>query len=88
MGNLYPILIAAWRKFGEDSERTEILQLFELAQYERKLRTDAGEPLSLTLPEILSSEYQTEHSCRSTRRGAWMRRGRLRTRRSSIAWAT
>ena len=137
VGNLYPILIAAWRKFGEDSERTEILQLFEafvfrvyrvvgyrshtgaswlndlagqvhrgnftydgfaqqirelnryyaddetfrrglgrthcygvlgtrtikylLAQYERKLRTDAGEPLSLTLPEILSSEYQTEH---------------------------
>ena len=137
VGNLYPLLIAAWQKFVEDSQRQEILHLFEafvfrgyrvvrlrghtglvwihpmayevhrdgftfdgfrqklremnrhyanddnfrgalsgthcywnlgtrtikylLAQYEHKLRTDAGESLTLTLPEILSSEYQTEH---------------------------
>ena len=29
VGNLYPLLIAAWQKFGEDSEREEILRLFE-----------------------------------------------------------
>ena len=137
VGNLYPLLIAAWQKFGEDSQRTEILRLFEafafrgyrvvrlrsntglvwiqplayevhrdgftfgdfrrrlremnrhyanddafrqalsgthcywnlgtrtikylLAQYETKLRTRAGERLTLNLAEILSSEYQTEH---------------------------
>ena len=137
VGNLYPLLIAAWRKFGEDSQREEILGLFEafvfrvylivrykshtgaswlnglarqvhrddptfadllqwlrdinlyyvrddafrrslaapyryghlgtrtikylLAQYENKLRKDAGEPLPVSLAEILSSEYQTEH---------------------------
>ena len=137
MANLYPLLIAAWQKFGEDSQRKEILRLFEsfvfrvycvvsrrgdagrsslyslahqvhgdnltvadflqrlselilyyasdnrfrrhlsdtdcywnlgtatikylLAEYEMKLRTDAREPLSLDLAEILSSEYETEH---------------------------
>ena len=137
MANLYPLLIAAWQRFGEDSQRQEILRLFEafvfrvyhvvryrshtgqsslnwlayrvhrdnltvadffqelrqrnleyvsddafrrnlsathcypnlgtgtikylLAQYEMKLRTDAGEPLPLDLAEILSSEYETEH---------------------------
>ncbi len=30
VGNLYPLLIAAWQKFGEDSEREEILRLFEI----------------------------------------------------------
>ena len=29
VGNLYPLLIAAWQKFGEDSQRNEILRLFE-----------------------------------------------------------
>ena len=29
VGNLYPLLIAAWQKFGEDSQRKEILHLFE-----------------------------------------------------------
>ena len=29
VGNLYPLLIAAWQKFGEDSQRKEILRLFE-----------------------------------------------------------
>ena len=29
VGNLYPLLIAAWQKFREDSEREEILCLFE-----------------------------------------------------------
>ncbi len=29
VGNLYPLLIAAWQKFGEDSEREKILRLFE-----------------------------------------------------------
>ncbi len=137
VGNLYPLLIAAWQKFGEDSQRKDILRLFEafvfrayrvvryrshtglpwlhslayqvhrdsftvgdflqrlrelnlhyvsddtfrrdlsgthcygslgtrtikylLAQYEHKLRTDAGEPLPVDLSEILSSEYETEH---------------------------
>ncbi len=137
MANLYPLLIASWQRFGEDSQRLEILRLFEafvfrvyrvvryrsdagrsslnrlarrvhkdnltvadflqelrqlnlayvsdsafrrylsathcythlgtwtikylLAQYEMKLRTDAGEPLPLDLAEILSSEYETEH---------------------------
>ena len=32
-----------------------------LAEYEMKLRTDAGEPLSLDLAAILSPEYETEH---------------------------
>ena len=137
MANLYPLLIAAWQKFGEDSQRKKILRLFEsfvfrvycvvsrrshagrsslyllahqvhgdnltvadflqrlselilyyasdnrfrrhlsdtdcywnlgtatikylLAEYEMKLRKDAGEPLSLDLPEILSAKYETEH---------------------------
>ena len=137
VGNLYPLLIAAWQNFGEDSQRKEILRLFEafvfrayhvvryrrdtgrsslnqlayqihrdnltdadflqrlrglnlayvsddrfrrnlsdthcypnldtrtikylLAEYEMKLRNDAGEPLSLDLAQILSSEYETEH---------------------------
>ena len=137
VGNLYPLLIAAWQKFREHSQRKEILRLFEafvfrtyrvvryrsdtgrsslnqlayqvhrdqftvadflqrlrglnlayvsdyrfrgnlsdthcypnlgtrtikylLAEYEIKLRNDAGEPLSLDLAEILSSEYETEH---------------------------
>ncbi len=136
VGNLYPLLIAAWQKFGKDSQRKEILRLFEafvfrvyrvvrryshtgqswfnglaqrvhrgltfadflqeltemnlyyasdgtfrrelsgrycydhlrtrtikylLAQYEKKLRTRAGEPLPVDLAEILSSEYETEH---------------------------
>ncbi len=29
VGNLYPLLIAAWQKFGEDSQRKDILRLFE-----------------------------------------------------------
>ena len=29
VGNLYPLLIAAWQSFGEDSQRQEILRLFE-----------------------------------------------------------
>ena len=29
VGNLYPLMIAAWQKFGEDSQREEILRLFE-----------------------------------------------------------
>ena len=29
VGNLYPLLIASWQKFGEDSKREEILCLFE-----------------------------------------------------------
>ena len=29
VGNLYPLLIAAWQKFGKDSQRKEILRLFE-----------------------------------------------------------
>ena len=29
VGNLYPLLIAAWQKFGKDSQRREILRLFE-----------------------------------------------------------
>lgn len=29
VGNLYPLLIAAWQKFGEDWQRREILRLFE-----------------------------------------------------------
>ena len=29
MANLYPLLIAAWQKFGEDPQRQEILRLFE-----------------------------------------------------------
>ncbi len=29
MGNLYPLLIVAWQKFGDASERTEILRLLE-----------------------------------------------------------
>ena len=137
MANLYPLLIAAWQRFGKDSQRQEILRLFEafvfrvyrvvgyrshtgrsslnalayqvhrdnltvadflqrlrqlnldyvnddtfrrhlsathcypnlrtrtikylLAEYEMKLRTDAGERLSLNLPQILSPEYETEH---------------------------
>ena len=135
--NLYPLLIAAWQRFGRDSQREEILRLFEafvfrvyrvvryrshtgrsslnslahqvhwndltiadflqrlrelsfyyvsddtflgnlsathcythlgtrtikylLAEYEMKRRTDAGEPLSLDLAEILSPDYETEH---------------------------
>ena len=135
MANLYPLLIAAWQRFGNDRE--EMLRLFEvfvfrvykvvgrrsdtgrsslyllahqvhrdkptvadffqslrklnlyygsdnrfrrhlsdthcyrnldtatikylLAEYEMKLRTDAGEPLALDLAEILSTEYETEH---------------------------
>ncbi len=137
VGNLYPLLIATWQKFGEDPQRQEILRLFEafvlrvyrvvrykshtgqislnwlakqvhrdnltvtdflervsqlnldyvsddtfrrhlaathcyphlgtrtikylLAQYEMKLRTDAGEPLPVDLAKILSSDYETEH---------------------------
>ncbi len=30
VGNLYPLLIAAWQKFGADSQRQEILRLFEV----------------------------------------------------------
>lgn len=29
VGNLYPLLIAAWQKFVQDSERDEVLRLFE-----------------------------------------------------------
>ena len=29
VGNLYPLLIAAWQKFGEESQRNKILRLFE-----------------------------------------------------------
>ena len=29
VGNLYPLLIAAWQKFSENSEREEVLRLFE-----------------------------------------------------------
>ena len=29
VGNLFPLLIAAWRKFGEASQREEIIRLFE-----------------------------------------------------------
>ena len=29
MANLYPLLIAAWQRFGEDPQRREILRLFE-----------------------------------------------------------
>ena len=29
MGNLHPLLIAAWQEFGEDSQRQEVLRLFE-----------------------------------------------------------
>lgn len=137
VANLYPLLISAWQRFREDSQRQEVLRLFEafvfrvyrvaryrghtgqswlnglafqvhggnltvatffqelrklnlhyvsderfrrhlsaphcytdlgtepikylLAEYEMKLRTDAGEPLSLDLAPILSSEYETEH---------------------------
>jgi len=136
VGNLNPLLIAAWQKFRGDSEREEILRLFEafvlrvyrvvrwrshtgrstlnwlayhvhrdftfndfqqrlqqlnldyvtddrfrrelsgthcygnlgtktikylLAQYEHKLRTKAGERITLPLAEILSSEFETEH---------------------------
>ena len=137
VANLYPLLISAWQRFREDSQRQEVLRLFEafvfrvyrvakyrghtgqswlnglafqvhggnltvatlfqelrklnlhyvsderfrrhlsaphcytdlgteqikylLAEYEMKLRTDAGEPLSLDLAQILSSEYETEH---------------------------
>ena len=137
VGNLYPLLIAAWRKFGEASQREDIIRLFEafvfrgyrvvrlrshtgrvwiypmarevhrdgftferlqrklmemhrhyanddafrqalsgthcylnlgtrtirylLAQYEERLRRDAGERMTLPFAEILSSEYETEH---------------------------
>ena len=137
VGNLYPLLIAAWQKFVENHEREEILRLFEafvfrgyrivrlrshtglvwihpmahevhrdglsfadlrermremnrhyanddsfrqalsgthcywnlgtrtvkylLAQYENKLRKNAGEELRVDLVKILSAEYQTEH---------------------------
>ena len=137
VGNLYPLLIAAWQKFGEESQRKTIVRLFEtfvfrvyrvvrryshtgrsglnwwarqvhgghlafggflqglreltlnwasdhtfrrelsgthcygslgtrtikylLAQYENKLRDDAGEPLPVDLGKILSPEYETEH---------------------------
>ena len=137
VGNLYPLLIATWQKFGEDPQRQEILRLLEafvfrvyhvvryrshtgrsslnslahkvhegnltvadflqrlrqlnleyvsddtfrrnlsathcytdlgtqtikylFAEYETKLRTDAGEPLPLDLAEILSPKYETEH---------------------------
>ena len=135
VGNLYPLLIAAWQKFGDN--RNEILRLFEafvfrlyrvvryrsptganslnwaarrvhgesltadgflrwfralnmeyvsddafrrglsrthcygslgtrtikylLAQYEIKRRAEGGQALTVSLREILSSEYQTEH---------------------------
>ena len=29
VGNLYPLMIAAWQKFGEDSQRQEVFHLFE-----------------------------------------------------------
>ena len=137
MGNLYPLLIVAWQKFQEESQREEILRLFEafifrvylivgyrshtgaswlnglarkvhrddptfaeflhwlreinlhyvrddafrqslaaphrytylgtrtikylLAQYEEKLRIDAGEKMEVDVASLLSSEYQTEH---------------------------
>lgn len=137
VGNLYPLLISAWRKFPDHSQREEIIRLFEafvfrgyrvvrlrshtgrvwvypmarevhrdglsfdqcraklramirhyanddafrqalsgthcywnlgtrtikylLAQYEEKLRRDAGERMTLPFAEILSSEYETEH---------------------------
>ena len=137
VGNLYPLLIAAWQKFEEESQRNEILRLFEayvfrvylvvgyrshtgrswlnglarrvyrddptfadfvkelreinlhyvrddvfrgslaaphryahlgthtikylLAQYENKLRENAGEKMRVSLAEILSSEFETEH---------------------------
>ena len=137
MANLYPLLIAAWQRFGGNPQRQEILRLLEafvfrvyrvvryrshtgrsslnslahkvhegnltvadflqrlrqlnleyvsddtfrrnlsathcytdlgtrtikylFAEYETKLRTDAGEPLPLDLAEILSPKYETEH---------------------------
>lgn len=137
VGNLYPLLIAAWQKFEEESQRNEILRLFEayvfrvylvvgyrshtgrswlnglarrvyrddptfadfikelreinlhyvmddvfrgslaaphryahlgthtikylLAQYENKLRENAGEKMRVSLAEVLSSEFETEH---------------------------
>ena len=42
------------------SLRTDTIK-YLLAQYETKLRTEAGEPITLPLAEILSSEFETEH---------------------------
>ena len=46
VGNLYPLLIAAWQNFGEDSQRKEILRLFEAfvfrAYHVVRYRRDTG----------------------------------------------